>query len=115
MKNWFKLALALTASAFGSGTVLASDWNVIGKVTVVEATYMPGGIAFRISVDAGTCTPEDFLLWQALGTDPASQAVNSQANLAVLLTAKTTGQSVKVYGYNRNSNGVCTVDHIWLN
>ena len=89
---------------------MAYDWAVTAKVTQIEASYIPGSIPFHIDTPAGNCTTDLPLVWQPQGGDAVMRAQNSQGVLAVLLTAKATGQSILVLGDN---NG-CTVDYVYI-
>lgn len=86
----------------------AYDWMVVGDVNNIEVTYMPDRVVFELNVAAGTCAAGSMLAWIAKGADAASKIANVQAILSVLMTAKTTGKQIRIYG----NNSGCTVDYI---
>jgi hypothetical protein len=119
MKSLFKrrgAALTLKLiSALGlamPGAAFATDWNV-GAVhpTVIESTYFPGRITFQIDQSpSSSCPAGAWLTWFAKGSDQPSQIANAQAALTVLMTAKASGKTVRLFGNNSD----CSVDFMWL-
>lgn len=103
---WGLAALALGAAASPAS---AYDWEVQGKVIMVEITYMPDYIAFQINVPAGSCG-NGVLIWPAKGATAEAKSDNVQAALSVLLTAKATNSNIRIYGNNAN----CTIDYMHL-
>ena len=88
----------------------AHDWGVTGQVTMIEPTYIPNHIVFKTDVAAGSCPAGALLTWFAQGADVASKVANTQAILAVLLTAKSTGAKVMLFGFNSG----CSVQFMHL-
>lgn len=88
-----------------------TDWNVTANLTVVEGTYMPTSITFQIDQNAGTalqCAAGNFL--EYVGTN----ADNSKAIYALLLSSKLAGQTVTLFGSNTPLvDGNCQVNFVW--
>ncbi|QNM94834.1 hypothetical protein [Chitinimonas koreensis] len=89
---------------------LAYDWNVAGRVKVVEGTYVPDSVTFNIDVAAGNCPAGGWLTWSSPSSDPSTRRDNVKAVYALLLTAKATGGTVTLFG----SNNGCKVEFIHL-
>lgn len=91
----------LVASLIFAGNAQAYDWAVKGHVTDVEATYFPGFLVFTLDVPEGSQSCN--ITWDgssAQGTSTNKQVDNVKAVYAMLLSAKSTGQPVFVYGTN---------------
>ena len=99
-----RLAFALAAFLATSTPALAYDWSATGKVTSIEASASPSYLWFTFDQQAGICPTGQTLYWLAKGPDATTQYQNVQATLAVLLTAKTTGQQVTLFGDNADCN-----------
>lgn len=66
----------------------AAQQSVNGaRVTLIEPTYMPGFIAFKIDKAAGACAAGTYLKWYGLGADAEDRRNNVRAIHAELLTA----------------------------
>ena len=104
------IAFFAAAACLQSTPALAYDWSVGAKVTLIEATYAPWNLPFQVNKDAGNCRAGSMLYWHPKGSDATAQAQNYQALLAVLLTAKATGQLVQVFGNNSD----CSVDFLYI-
>jgi hypothetical protein len=110
-----KLTLLIGATLFASNAQ-AYDWYVKGHVTSIEITYFPADIRFTLDV------PEDgtncIIVWNgstAGGSSTFGQVDSVKAVYAALLTAKSTGQPILVYGSNPVSGStLCTGDFIYL-
>ena len=96
--------------AFGATPALTYDWMATGNIATIESTYMPGRIVFQMTVSGGSCTSGAWLTWYAKGVDAAEKQANVQAVLAVLMSAKLSGQQIRIYGNNTG----CTVDYMHL-
>jgi hypothetical protein len=100
----------LVYSIFAPASAWAWDWNVAGKPTMIEPTYIPGFIIFSLNVAAGPCAAGSFLKYEAKGANDAEKQANIQAVFATLLTAQARNASLSVYG----NNSGCIVTNIWL-
>jgi len=77
---------------------------------MVESTLMPGTLSFALDTNAGTCPARTYIYYIIHGADADTQRRNAEATYALLLTAKATGQVVRIGGYN---NG-CTAETIYF-
>ncbi len=106
-------ACVLAASVLAPTAAYALDYNVVGKITLVESSYMPGGVAFKTDATVGNCGPGNYIVFEGQGADATSRAISSEAAFVLLLTAKATGQPVLMVGTN-GTNGVCHVQYLSL-
>lgn len=88
--------LATTSTSFAQ----TYDWTLDAKVTNVEGGGVPSQVYFRIDRAAGTCAAGTFLFWIANGSDADTIKRNREAVYAMLLVAKTTGQTITIVGNN---------------
>lgn len=88
----------------------AFDWAYDVKVTVIEVTYLPDRVGFMVDRSVGSCAAGSWLMWPGQGSDPAARAANTQAILSTLITAKGSGQSIRIFGRNAG----CTIDYLYL-
>lgn len=93
-------ALAFTHSA----SSFAYDWSVETAVTLVQPTYMPRSVSFKLSDAAGECVAGAWLKWTPQGTTEAEKHANANAVYGTLLTAFITGRKVRVFGVNAGCN-----------
>lgn len=96
IKMAFLISLLICA-----GNAQAYDWVAKGHVTEIEVTYFPGYVIFSLDVAEGNQTCK--VMWDgssAQGTSTNKQVDNVKAVYATLLNAKSTGQTVLVYGSN---------------
>lgn len=106
-----KIALAgFALLLFLPSTAQAYDWAVVAKVTAIEGTYMPVSLPFKVDTASGSCPAGTLLTWNIRGADATQKAQNAQAILSILMTAKSSGQTVTIFG----NNAGCTVDYIYL-
>ena len=110
MKNFVKFVLGLGALAMVPGVAQASDWIVTGKVTMVEATSMPNAMLFTMDTAGGNCGAGSLLSWNLNGADSATQTHNIEAAFAMLVTAKSTGQNIRIFG----NNSGCSIDRMYI-
>lgn len=87
------IAVGLAASTPG----FCYDANGVAKVTLVEVSYMPRTILFRLDKAIGSCQPGTWIFWDAQGADKDEKDKNAQAVLSTLLTARTTGMPVYIH------------------
>jgi hypothetical protein len=80
--------------AAAQGPVVAAA----GRVTFIEATYMPRVIVFSIKAPFGRCPAGRRLAYTGQGVDAAAAAQNAEAVFSLLLTAKTSGHNVVLMG-----------------
>lgn len=99
-----------TAAALISPPAFAYDAFYTGKVTAIEATYIPGRVVFSLDTGVSGCPAGSFLGWAAKGDTEAAKIANAQGVLSTLLTAKVAGQTIRVYV----STGDCSVDFIHM-
>ena len=97
MKKIVSMMLPLSALAM-PGVALADDWIVTAKVTLVEASHMPESIYFQLDQQAGNCPAGTYMTWNREGPNATEMAQNEEAVFALLMNAKTTGQTVRVHG-----------------
>ncbi len=83
----------------------AYDWGVGVKIASVEATYMPGIVAFTIDRAVGSCAVGQQLLYVPSGATAELKAHNANAVFSLLISARLTNQTVVITGNNAN----CTV------
>lgn len=88
----------------------AYNWVAEVKVTSIEVTYMPKLIPFYVDQSIGSCPIGNPLKWTAQGDTADEKNQNAQAVLAVLLTAKLSGQKVMAYVI---ADG-CRVEYLYL-
>lgn len=102
--------IALATLVAMPGQAFATDWIATVKVTAVEVSYGPNAVDFTIDQDVGSCPTGGLLWWNSQGSDNVSKASSYAAMLSALLTAKSTGQSVVLFG----NNSGCTVTNAYL-
>jgi hypothetical protein len=90
---------------------VAYDWNIKANVSVIEPTYMPATVAFKITETGGSCAAGTCLTWKGKGDTEQQQYENSKSVLGVLTAALVSGNIVYVFGNNDD----CSVDYIHLN
>lgn len=90
LKYAFYLGLLLSSAAFANPT------HIVGAVTDLEATYMPGTIAFKLSAGDSNCPTGTTLKWQSSSTE------TNKAVYTLLLTAISTGKSIGFW-YNETA------------
>lgn len=64
--------------------------EIVAKVTVVEATYLPGDVAFQLDTGTSTLPAGTWLHWKK--TDE-----NNKAVYGLLMSALMSGKSIRVY------------------
>jgi hypothetical protein len=94
------LVLVLVLAFAGKASAVVP---IVGRVTVVESTYMPGEISFMLDVGSPTCPAGTWLFWR-------KDVENTKATYALLLTAVSTGRKVVFY----HADGACTGAHMHL-
>jgi len=110
MNKVLKLALGVCVLMLGSNAASAQDWTVDAKVTMVNTTQMPNVLFFALDTNAGSCPARSYFSYDAHGDDAATKIHNMEANAALLMTAKSTGQTVRIAGNNLN----CTAEIVYL-
>jgi hypothetical protein len=85
-------------------------WNLASKLTLVEATYMPNTLVFKLATAPPTsanCVTDGggtWVIYEAYffnPTDAASRQQNVKAAYALALAAKTSGANVIVGGWGK--------------
>jgi hypothetical protein len=79
--------------------------TITGKVTLVEATYMPGTITFNMDTGNSTCPKGTWLKWSK--TDE-----NNKVTYSTLLTALVSGN--KINFYIKDNDTTCTGAYLHL-
>jgi hypothetical protein len=110
MNKYVILASMLFASS-SSFAQAPYDWAIANaRVSSIEATYMPSQLVFKIDKPVGTCAAGALLHWQGQGEDQTSQYESTKAILALLMAAKLSDSTIRIYGFNNN----CEVKFIYL-
>lgn len=99
-----KRLILIPAQAF------ARDWRTTAKVTSIDFTNMPVQVSFKVDQPVGSCFAGAWLWSSGKGVDDTSKARNAEAGLAALIAAKSTGQTVILFGNNTG----CTVGMLAL-
>lgn len=99
-------AVVSAAVCFTSAPALAFDYSADVKITGIEASYMPAFVKFTADRQVGLCAAGSEITWHARGASDA----NANAVLSLLLSAKLSNSSVRLFG----SNGSCEMDFIWI-
>ncbi|WP_422135467.1 hypothetical protein [Endozoicomonas sp. ALD040] len=74
-----------------SPVVLAeSTFNIVGKVTAVEASYLPGKVTFQMETGHSVCPSSKWLKWEK--NDESNKIVYS-----TLMTALVSDKSIRLY------------------
>ncbi|BEV12113.1 hypothetical protein ATDW_26090 [Asticcacaulis sp. DW145] len=66
------------------------------RITLVEPTYMPSFVAFKIDKAAGACAAGQFLKWYGSGADPSEKRDNVLAIYSAVLTAMAGGRAINL-------------------
>jgi len=104
LKYLFGLALSVAVVS----PVVAYDWSEVVRVTVLEVSYLPDRVVFKVDADAGTCAAGAWLYWYPRGTTEGEKVANSQAVLAGLMSAQARNAQIRIHGVN---NG-CVVQYL---
>lgn len=80
--------------------------QVIGHVTILQPTYLPGTITFQLDTGTSACPAGSWLYWINSNTD------NVKGVYATLLSAVTTDHQVSVF-FNDNDTS-CDAQFLWL-
>jgi hypothetical protein len=110
MKSTHAVAL-LAALALSSPAMAELVFLPGGRVTMIEASYMPGWVSFKLDVGDATCPAGTFLVWKHPNVD------NNKTVYATLLAGLLSGRPVyAVYDTAtvRAEANVCTLSNIGL-
>ena len=95
-------------------SAFAYDWYTVAEVAAVEGTAAPSIVRFWVTTKVGSCpVGQEFgsqLDYRPNGGTPDEKIANGQTVAAILMTAKTGGRKIKIFG--RNSD--CVVEYIYL-
>jgi hypothetical protein len=80
----------------------------VSKVTVVEATYMPGLVSFQLATMPPDCSGGRWLLWYGKGSKENEKFSNAKSTFVALMAAQASGNSIHVYGSG------CQVEYLHL-
>lgn len=83
-----KRVIALVAMLLVTNHAYALQ-HVVGKVQLVESTYMPTAVAFMLSEGTASCPVGAYLFWRR-------DAENNKAVYAMLMSAMISGKKVQV-------------------
>ncbi|MBA6302871.1 hypothetical protein H4J52_05800 [Colwellia sp. MB02u-14] len=64
--------------------------SIVGKVTLVEATYLPGSISFYMDTGNATCPKGKWFKW-------SKNEENNKIVYSTLMTALVSGKKVRLY------------------
>lgn len=103
----YTIALAIMALAIGPADAAAYQAGG-AHVTLVEGTYSPSDVRFRVDVAAGACPAGSYLFFHPKGQNDAQQVASASAVMASLLTAKATNTLISFGG---DDNG-CNVSYV---
>lgn len=105
------ITLAAAIAAFAPSLAFADVWQIKAKVTMAEASHVGyGDIYFTLDQPGGNCPVGTYFRWQIGGDDEQQRIANGQAAFATLVTAKVSGQKVRVVG---DTSG-CTAQLLYL-
>lgn len=109
MKVRHHIFITFATVGLAIGTADAANYQASGAhVTLVEGTYSPSDVRFRVDVAAGACPAGSYLFFHPKGQNDAQQAASASAVMASLLTAKTTNTQISFGG---DDNG-CNVGYV---
>lgn len=103
--------MAGIVTALFSQTAVAQvpyDWTAVGRVKIIEATYMPSDVPFTLDVAAGSCAPGSMLSYKGWSAGTDIRRANIQAVYTLLLSAKLSGTPIQIFGVG------CEVRYIHL-
>lgn len=78
----------------------------VGKVTILEPSYLPGTVAFQMDSGVPTCPSGTWLFWRN------ADQQNNKAVFATLMTALTTGKQVRFH--INDGDTTCSGIHLHL-
>ncbi|XOV88328.1 MAG: hypothetical protein ACFHX7_00230 [Pseudomonadota bacterium] len=111
MKNHSKsvLAAGILLGTLSLSAQAAFD-AIVGKVTRVEATYMPNSIYFQMNAGTSNCAAGSWFRW-------AKSTANNEAAYALLLTAAVSGKEISflVDQIEPNGDGLCDGSFLYFN
>jgi hypothetical protein len=90
------------AAALTAAPSQAYDWGMAVKITSVEATYMPGIVAFTVDRAVGSCAAGQQLLYTPSGANDTVKGQNASAVFSLLISARLANQTVVITGNNAN-------------
>ena len=102
MKSKVVLGVFLTIVSSASFALEA----FVGKVILVEPSYMPGAVAFQMDIGNTTCPVGTWLFWRN------ADQQNNKAVFATLMTALTTGKQVRFH--INDGDTTCSGIHLHL-
>lgn len=111
MKNLSFIFLIAAFSLGGSESANAFDAMVDVKITAIEGTYFPTVVPFVADRAVGSCPIGTNLQWVPQGATQDAKDKNAQAVLAMLLTAKSTGSTIKL----AIVSATCKIEFIYIN
>jgi hypothetical protein len=101
-----KLIYLIAALAGLAAQPAYADHWLSGRVTMVEATYIPWGLAFRLDAGDGQCPAGTWIWYGWNGMDPSAV----EAAFALLLSARLSGFYASTWAYD----GSCTAHNLYL-
>ena len=96
--------LAIWLVTISPNMVHAFDFVLEGKITLLEASYLPNWIFFQMDTGAGPCPAGTWLRWDGTfhGVD---QERNVTSVYSTLLAAFLSGRSIRFHGFNADCKG----------
>ena len=99
-----KRILILAAMLLSTSQAQALE-QVTTKVSVVESSYMPGIVSFRLLGGTASCPADKWLVWQR-------DSENNKAVYAMLMSALISGTKISIYFEEGDRN--CVPKHLHL-
>lgn len=90
-----KIILGISLAIVSTASVALESF--VGKVTVVEPTYLPVAISFVMDTGSATCPAGTWLKWQKADQE------NNKAVYATLMAALVSGKQVRFHFNNGDS------------
>ena len=85
------ILLMLSTQSFATAT------PILGKVTMLESSYMPDGVDFFMDTGTATCPAGSVMRWVPLRATPELNNENNKVVYATLLGALASGKKIRFY------------------
>lgn len=80
-----------------SSHAFAAATPIVGKVTMLESSYMPDGVDFFMDTGTATCPAGSVLRWVPLRATAALNNENNKVVYSTLLTSLVSGKKIRFY------------------
>lgn len=99
MKKSFpkQLVMIATLGLFSAGASAYTWQQLATTVTMVEATYSPAIVAFKVANTPSACST-GYMVWSPRGATATEKTDNAKAVFASLLVAKSSGNTINIFG-----------------